>query len=390
MNPNQGENKIHYKKKYILLFFITAAFSSIIYLISFSLNNSAIVVNTIKLTKAEIKSMVSSSGTIQSIYSKDIFYSYPLKAENIKVKIGDTVKVGQTLIDVDTTQTVQAFSRVYQNNNSNAQPYSQTDVSSISSLINQNSNAISQSSINQILQNYQNQNVNTTINSSSNYNNANGNTDSTYATYPEIPSFVKSPMSGIVTSINITDGDFSSPTVPLVTISNVNYLQVNAQVDELYIDKIKVGQKVIIKGNGFSSVYSGNVSQIYPTANQIVTDTGTRTVVNVLIDVINPNSELKPGLTANIDIITADNKQATTVPYEAINEDDNNKEFVYIFKNNRVYKTFITTGVEYDNCIEILSGIKIGDIIVLSPPINLSNGKHVKQIINKYTPQTSS
>ena len=104
------------------------------------------------------------------------------------------------------------------------------------------------------------------------------NTDTNNVNYPEIPSFVKAPISGVVTCLNVSDGDFSDPSQPIVSIANLNKLQVLAQVDEYLIIEVKVGQHVIIKGNGFNSEYSGVVSQIYPTANQISTDTGTSTL----------------------------------------------------------------------------------------------------------------
>jgi HlyD family secretion protein len=378
------------KVKYVMLLSFTVAICSIIYLICFFISNSAIKVNTVKLIKAEIKSTVSCSGTIQSIKVSDIYYSIALKATDIKVNIGDTVSAGQTLMDVDTTSTVQAFDNLNQKSNTTSSSTSvstpQTDLTDITSLLNQNKGSIPTSAYNTILQNYQNQVTNNVTDSISNNSSVNSsNTD-----YPEIPSFVKAPISGVVTSINVSDGDFSVPTDPIISISDLKDLQIKAQVDEFLISKVKVGQSVIIKGDGFSSAYDGVVTQIYPVANQIVSDTGTRTVVNILITIKNPKSELKPGLTTNAAIIIDDNKKACTAPFEAINEDENNNEYVYVCKNDRVYKTEIKTGKEYDNCVEILSGLQIGDLIVVNPPQQFKNGKRVLQTIGSYNPQPSS
>jgi HlyD family secretion protein len=378
-------------KRYVMLFSFTAAICSIIYLISFFVNNSAVEVNTVKLTKAEIKSTVSCSGTIQSVNTNNVYYSIPLKTDRVRVKIGDTVKAGQTLIDVDTAETVQAFSNLNQKNSTTSTQ--QTDLSSISSLVNQNQSNISISDYNTLSQNYQSQIANGDNNSTSNnisdYT-SNQSVDSNNINYPEIPSFVKAPISGVVTCVNVSVGDFSNPSVPVVSVADLKNLQVKAQVDEFLINLVKIGQPVIIKGNGFASVYSGVITQIYPIARQIITGTGTRTVVDVIITIANPESDLKPGLTANVDIIIADNKQACTAPYEAINEDDNNNEYVYVCKNDRVYKTYIKTGKEYDNCVEIVSGLKIGDFIVVNPPQQFNNGKRILQVKASYNPQPSS
>jgi HlyD family secretion protein len=373
-------------KRYIMLFAFTAAICSIIYLISIFNNNSVVEVNTVKLTKTEIKSTVSCSGIIESVNTNNVYYSIPLKAEKVRVKIGDTVKAGQTLIDVDTTETVQAFSSFSKKNNMSSTSTPQTDLSSISGLINQNQSNISASDYNALLQNYQSQISNSNISNTQTNNNVNSNN----IDYPEIPSYVKAPISGVVTCVNVSMGDFSDPTVPVVSVADLNNMQVKAQVDEFLIEQVKIGQAVTIKGDGFKSVYNGVVTQIYPTARQLLTASGIRTVVDVIITIATPRSDLKPGLTANIDIITADNKQAYTAPYEAINEDDNNNEYVYVCKNDRVYKAYIKTGNEYNNCVEIVNGLKIGDFIVVNPPNELNNGRRILQVKASYNPQPSS
>lgn len=376
LNLDQVKLSRKISKRYVMLIAFTALICSAIYLMSFYFNNLLVEVKTVKLVKTEIKSTVSCKGTLECTDTNNVYYSIPIKASNIKVKIGDYVTVGQTLIDVDTLQTVQAFNNLNQKTNTTSAQ--QTDLSSISGLINQNQGNINPNDYNSLIQNYQS---NTTSNINSN---TNPNYNSTDTDYPEIPSFVKSPIAGVVTCLNVSTGDFSNPSQPIVAVSDVKNMQVKAQVDEFLIDKVKVGQNVTIKGDGFNSVYNGVVTQIYPTARQILSTSGTSTVVDIIVTIAAPSIDLKPGLSANVSIITDVNKQACAVPYEAINEDDNNNEYVYVCKNDRATKTYIKTGMEYENCVEIISGINIGDNIVMSPPQQLKNGKNVIQIKLNY------
>jgi HlyD family secretion protein len=372
LNLDQVKPSRKVSKRYVMLIAFTAFICSIIYLMSFYFNNLVVEVTTVKLVKTEINSTVSCNGELESTNTNNVYYSIPLKAKNIKVKIGDYVSAGQTLIDVDTTETVQAFNNL--NKKTNSTSSQQTDLTSISGLINQNQSSINANDYTSLIQSYQN---NTSNSSNNNTNQSNGSNDTDY---PEIPSFVKSPIAGVVTSLNVSTGEFSDTSQPIVSVSDVKNMQVKAQVDEFLIEKVKVGQNVTIKGNGFNSVYNGVITQIYPTARQILNSSGSRTVVDIIVSVSAPSSELKPGLSADVSIITAVNKQACTVPYEAINEDDKNNEYVYVCKNDKVTKTYIKTGMEYDNCVEIISGIKIGESIVMSPPLQLKNGKKVIQI----------
>ena len=354
-------------KKYVLLICFTTVLLTVLYLSPQFILSSVTAVKTAAVKKTDIKAKVSCSGTIQTNQQQCIYYNMALKPKKIRIKIGDTVKTGQRLLDIDQEETVEAFSN--RNLNDSVQQVQNTNGDDYSSYAGKlSSGQIDPAQYNSIISYYQNRSSQSmpSVSSSDEKN-------------TEVPSYIDSPISGVVTAVNASDGDFTDPSKPVVIISNMDNLKIIAQVDEIYISKIRVGQSATIKGDGFQSVYNGRVSMIYPIARQVVNGTDTRTVVDVVISITNPDKNLKPGLSADADIVIADNKNSITVPYEAVQEDDSNKEFVFICKNGKAYKNYVSTGKEYNNRIEILSGLKEGDTVVISPPDNLKNGQAVKQ-----------
>jgi HlyD family secretion protein len=129
---------------------------------------------------------------------------------------------------------------------------------------------------------------------------------------------IMSPIDGVVLNRAVEQGQtvaasFSTPT--LFTIANdLTRMQVEADVDEADIGKVKPGQKVSFTVDAYSGdLFSGTVSQVrlQPTVtNNVVTYT-------VIVEAPNPDEKLFPGMTANI-IITTQSERGIVIPLEAL------------------------------------------------------------------------
>lgn len=130
---------------------------------------------------------------------------------------------------------------------------------------------------------------------------------------------IRSPINGVILDRAVNTGQtvassFNTPT--LFTIAeDLTKMQVEADIDEADIGRIKEGQKVTFTVDAYNAdVFSGTVNQIrlQPTVtSNVVTYT-------VIIEAPNPEQKLFPGMTANITIIT-DSQTGLTVPVEATN-----------------------------------------------------------------------
>ncbi len=190
---------------------------------------------------------------------------------------------------------------------------------------------------------------------------------------------VKSPISGIISSLNVSDNSVVGNSVSLVDVLDPSALIVNASVPEKLIKDVFIGMECVVTGSGFEGEYLGKVSAVKPYARQTQTLSGAgETVVDIEISLNSPDSSLLPGFSAEAELICEKINNAVTVPYECITQDENNRELVYVIYDNCAYKRYIETGYELSDTVEIKSGLSHGEQVIISPDENLSNGDLIK------------
>lgn len=177
---------------------------------------------------------------------------------------------------------------------------------------------------------------------------------------------ITSPVDGIVISRNVDVGQtvaasFQTPT--LFTIAqDLTKMQINTNVDEADIGKIKVGQPVEFIVDAYPEiVFKGNVAEIRNapiTVQNVVT-------YDVVVKVDNPDLTLKPGMTSNVSIILADRKNVLRIPNTALRfrPSDRGKEktlsrmrSVWILEKKKPKQVNVETGITDGTYTEILSG----------------------------------
>ncbi|MGL5260601.1 MAG: HlyD family efflux transporter periplasmic adaptor subunit [Lachnospiraceae bacterium] len=183
---------------------------------------------------------------------------------------------------------------------------------------------------------------------------------------------IVSPFSGVITSLSVEEGKkYNGGSI--LTIEEISKYEVSAEIDEYDISKIKVGQKVIIKTNGTGDLeLDGEISYIAPRATVVTAGSTSGITYNIKIDVITLCDDLKLDMTAKLSIIIDSKEDILTVPYNAIQLDDENRKFVEVIKGENLpenrEKIYVTTGIESDYYVEILEGdLDVGmDVVVIS------------------------
>lgn len=143
---------------------------------------------------------------------------------------------------------------------------------------------------------------------------------------------VSSSIGGIVTKIDVTEGDLYGGG-SMVTVEDTSAYEVSAQIDEYDISKIKEGQEVVIKTNGTGTLeLKGTVKSIAPHATASVGTQSSSSGVKyeVRVSVLTPCDDLKLDMTAKIEIICEKSEAVLAVPTEAIQEDEEGNYFVEI------------------------------------------------------------
>ena len=194
---------------------------------------------------------------------------------------------------------------------------------------------------------------------------------------------VEAPVSGTVLSVDIKSEDAIAGGATAITIVNSNNLCVNVPINENKISKIKTGQPVKITGTAFENHnYSGKVTSIDSIAKQVVTTTGKETAVDVKISIENPNQLIKQGYTAKCTITTNIKNNGIIIPYETVEMDSENSGTVYTFNSGRAQKQSVKIGNEYENGVEIISGLNKNDLVIEAPEkIGITGSVRVNKLL---------
>jgi RND family efflux transporter MFP subunit len=179
---------------------------------------------------------------------------------------------------------------------------------------------------------------------------------------------VYSPMDGIVQEKRASVGEYLAAGAPVVDIVGMDPLRLKAEVPERDAHNVKSGQNVRVTIEGDTSVYLGRVMRLSPVIAQ-----QTRMLL-VEADVRN-NGKLRPGSFAHAEIVTNDARMAVTVPNNAIVAFAG-IEKVIVVQNGRAVEKPITTGRRSGEWTEIVSGVSVGDQVIIDPG-NLQSGQAV-------------
>lgn len=172
---------------------------------------------------------------------------------------------------------------------------------------------------------------------------------------------LSAPFSGQINKDNATVGQMASPGVPVATISN-NNLQIDTEVSEINLAGVKVGNSanVTLDAFGSSTVFPATVISV-DSAPSIVNGIS---VYNAKLKFNNSNNKIEPGMTANINIISATHTNVLLIPKSAVIQRQGT-DFVLVDEGNGAKKMVeVITGLSDDNNIEIISGLSAGQKVL--------------------------
>jgi HlyD family secretion protein len=219
----------------------------------------------------------------------------------------------------------------------------------------------------------------------------------------------RAPFNGLVTNVPVREGETvvvgiqNAEGSTLMTLADMSVITAEVKVDETDIVNVKLGQPADVTIDAFPGrILKGHVTEVGDQAllrttgvatSQSTTGTEEAKDFKVVVTLDNPPTDLRPGLSCNAKITTANKPNVLTVPIQALVERDTNAEeslyknhgkeseggaaaatkttdtqgvYLLVHDGNRLRVRFVpvTTGVVGSTDIEVLSGLKSGDEIV--------------------------
>ena len=286
------------------------------------------------------------TSTVQAYVKNNIAPQMAGRITKINVEIGDFVKEGQVLAEIDKAQLLQAQLQL-QNQ--------EVELQRLKSLYEEGGLSQSDYDAMQLQYNVLKTQVDNLIENTT----------------------LRSPINGVVSARNYDVGDMYAMSMPLFTVEQIVPVKLLIGVSETDYSKVKKGDSVTVTADAIpGKTFYGKVSRIYPTV-----DPATRTfTVEVKID--NTYKTLRPGMFARATINFGSNNNVVIPDVAVIKQQGSGERFVYVLNedNTVTYKKVVLgrrMGAEY----EVLEGLQDGDRIVIGGQIRLKDG--VKVIVNE-------
>jgi len=170
---------------------------------------------------------------------------------------------------------------------------------------------------------------------------------------------LRAPIEGVVRERQVFAGEYRAAGTPIATVVRQHPLRLQLAVPERAATTLRVGQLVRVTVEGDPTVHEGRVTRVSPSIEE-----GTRTLP-IEAEIPNREDQLRPGTFAKADIVTAEHPtlvvpQSALVVFAGV-------EKVLIVKDGKATEQRVRTGLRLGDRVELLDGVKAGDLVILSP-----------------------
>jgi RND family efflux transporter MFP subunit len=194
---------------------------------------------------------------------------------------------------------------------------------------------------------------------------------------------IRAPFDAVVLTKNADVGDIVTPLgaaanakASVVTIADMSSLQVEVDVSESNLSKVKKGQPCEIQLDALpDNRFRGSVHMIVPTADR------SKASVMVKVRFAEPDPRVLPEMSARVAFLEREVTRAEEEPKTAVNPtalvSRNGKQSVFVVNDDKAVETLVIVGEKIGDGIEVREGLKPGEKVVINPPKKLKNGSPV-------------
>lgn len=190
---------------------------------------------------------------------------------------------------------------------------------------------------------------------------------------------VTAPVDGVVLEKLIEENSLGTAGTAAFLIGDTKSLELEANIlsDDVY--KVKIGNEVEVSGKPIgNSIIKGKITKIAPEAKNITSSLGVNQKrVPVTIELNDTAGLLKPGYDLDIKVITEVKKDTLIIPDTSVFDYKGNS-CVFVVDNGKAVIKQIKKGIESEKLIEVISGLKSGEKVLLKPDNNIKEGMKIK------------
>lgn len=323
----------------------------------------AIKVEVLKVEKHEQSNYIKASGQLQAVNSANLSTRFMGHINSLRVKTGDQVNEGQLLMTLNSkdlqAKRAQAAAGVAQAKS--AYDNASKDYDRFKNLYKKGS--ASQKELENMKNRFQMseagleaaRNMMAEVESQFDYLN------------------IKAPFKGTIVNIFVKEGDLAKPGFPLISIEALDLMEAQLMISESDISKIQKGQKASVEIKSVGRTITAEVSEVSRSAK----NTGGQYLVKLKMEKV--DASILPGMfiNASIQSNSTEHEQHIFIPEESLVENGQLKGVYTLSEDGRAILKWLRTGRTANHKIEVLSGLREGDQLIIRSESRLHNGATV-------------
>jgi len=289
-----------------------------------------VLVNVQAVYEQPVEQLTELTGNIVAYRVNHITPTIPGRIDNINVEIGDRVRAGQLLVQMDRTNLVQAQLQLEN---------VERELARVTEL--RKSGGVTQQQVDQLTT--QADVVRETV------RNLQENTNLT------------SPINGVVTARNFDAGNIFGGGVPILTVMQLSPVKVMVDISEAHLPRVRPGMEVRVRFDTYPGKYFvGRVGIIHPTVNPM-----TRTFRTEII-IANDDLLIRPGMFARVELNFGTQERVMIPDVAVVRQPGNNARFVFVVENGIAHRREVELGRLIGDQFEVILGIESGARVVVA------------------------
>jgi RND family efflux transporter MFP subunit len=300
-----------------------------------------VLVKVLKVQEQPVEQLIELTGTVRANISNDIATTVPGRIDEILVEVGDRVRKGQLLVQMDRSNLLRT--RLQLNN-------AEKELERVEEL--HKSGSATQQQLDQLT---------TTVEVTREaLRNLEENT------------VLLSPIDGVVTARNFDPKNIYPGTPAILNVMQISPVKIMVSISESFFPQVKTGMETKIRLDVFpGKLFEGKISLIYPTI-----DHATRTFV-AEISIPNSDMTLRPGMFVRAELNFGTINRVAVPDMAVIRQMGTNSRYVFVVENGVAYQKTVELGRRHNNAYELLSGISGGTLVVVAGQTRLLDGMEV-------------
>lgn len=194
---------------------------------------------------------------------------------------------------------------------------------------------------------------------------------------------IRAPFAGVLGLRSVSPGQLVSPGDPIVTLDDVSLMKVDFSVPETYLAALKPGLLIRAKSAAYpGTLFEGKVEMVDTRVDPV----SRAVLVRAIID--NKDGRLRPGMLMTVDLVK--NERRSLVVPEISLVPVQSRQYVFTVVDGVAHRVPIEIGARRIGDVEVLSGLKEGDLVIVEGTNRAADGKPVKVVVDKGAPDDSA